>query len=218
MSMLLGIPCPRTLETEYVSALWSWLADSKEMNAKDVFWEPTPNRIDISISKMIQRAKNEGRGLLRLDADVFPDMPLDELLGIVQEGFDGGFDLIGAPILSVYKSLMYYPKSKRYMEVKNLPREGLIECKMVSGGFMAFSPKLIQALPVVAVHNLMTATGIPNEGAGNIYITCPPHTTEDVDTCNRVIALKMKIAMDTRLLFAHGKKIKLRMRWDDDSD
>ena len=95
MKILVAVPCPASVSSRWWSRLEAW-RDECSYPVK-IFPEVTPNRMDWSVSMMIAQAKKDRPGwLVRLDADVRPETPLDACIEMAEENWQAARAITGA--------------------------------------------------------------------------------------------------------------------------
>jgi hypothetical protein len=196
MRVLIGVPCPELLRTRFTEFLYKWTSGSEHLVS--IAWESTPNRMDKSISLIIDAAKKwRPQWLVRLDADVIPELALDDLLHIAEQNYVDGFGVSGSPTitetgLKEWKPLIPETESS----------EARFEVEWVSGSLVFCHQKAYERLPVRG--RFTDAHGRTQK----FYIALQhPEATEDADFCQAVRQLGVKVCADPRLLVRHRREL-----------
>jgi hypothetical protein len=194
LRVLIGVPCPDRLRTNWVIHYLKWYRGATGDYVLGDQFEKTPNRMDVSISNLISGAKAFGpTWWVRLDADVKPLVQLEECLAIAEENRKAGFFVTGAPTITE-SGLKEWKPLKGVEEANDKP----FEVEWVSGSFVFTHRSVIDHMEPVGTftdHRGMTM---------KFYIHLQrPGVTEDVDFCERVRDLGFKVCADPRLRVKH---------------
>jgi len=195
VKLLLGVPCPAQVYTKWVIHYMNW-AKSDSILLGEQF-EQTPNRMDVSISNLIEGAKAFGpTWWTRLDADVKPEPSLERCVEIAEENRKLGFSVTGCPTLTE-TGLKEWKPLKGVEETNDAP----FEVEWVSGSLVFTHRSVLDKLEPVG--EFTDANG----KTMRFFIALQrPGATEDADYCERVRALGFRVCADPRLLVKHVRQ------------
>ena len=212
--VLVLVPCPKLIYSSWWKQVMTWVSESN--NRVAIFPETTPNRMDFSISAMISEAKNRNPDVaIRLDADVEPQTPLDEMLRIAKENEKAGFAITGSPSLNERGIIQAALLEDTPLDAAVEPRP--YECKWVSGSLNVIPRRVFRAMiPVKRI-----PIGAFNSDASfDMYIQVQTvDSTEDVDFCMRVRELGFRICADPRIMVLQNRpqtgipSVRVPMTW-----
>ena len=141
---------------------------------------------------------------IQVDTDVFPVVPLDEVVRIAQEDFSqDGVQIIGSPTVAP----IGYDASRALLQVgpleamdgpaEGFPTDGPWEVRYVPFGLVVFSPKLLCTLPTLG--NFVYSDG----QSYDLYFERRGSYSEDTLCCEMVRRLGGRVLADPRLRTLH---------------
>jgi hypothetical protein len=191
-----GSPCARTIPAAFIEQRDLWLSDNR-------YYVPTPKlgaqsgRIDLARSYLFEWARDmrpEAAVHLQLDTDVRLLQPLHEMMQIVFEDFELGYDIVIGPTVAMNQRSMTWGFSSKPHSFGPNP--------IVHGGFgfVAFSPRILRGLkPCYRMTNV-------DHQELNVY--CHNEKDgEDNSFCDNATSQGFRVGCDFRLHVAHAKEI-----------
>jgi hypothetical protein len=189
MKILVTVPCPSLTYSEFWQRILDWVNASSHKVRIAV--ERTPNRMDQSISACIVMARKERPAWwVRIDADVYPETPLDDMLALAEGNRAARYDVTGSPTLT--ESGVIQGAALRDADVNpQFPWE----VKYVSGSCIWTPQAVYDALIPTGYYEDLTGKKMP------FFIAIQrPGTTEDYDYCERVRERGFRVCADPRML------------------
>ena len=196
MRVLIGVPCPYEIRSKWWSNIERWRDESTCQTR--IFPEPTPNRMDWSISLILREAQKEGATwLVRLDADVKPEMPLDECLGLAEENWVKLNAVTGVPTIV---NAGYDVGKVQCRPIVRIDPNRPFECHWVSGSLNFIPNQVFRRFKPLGYFQSQTGEKMP-------YLIPPQNTgsTEDSDFCSEVRKRGFKVFADPRILAGHRR-------------
>jgi hypothetical protein len=204
LKVLLGIPCPAFLRSKWLKRIFGfdgWLAESK--NEVRVAFETTPNRMDRSISGIIQAWKDsQAPWGVRLDADILPETPFDEMLEYARQNWVRHHAITTSPTIDQHGVAQFLPvvPFSAGESCSGLP----FEVEWISGSINFVPREVYDAFESIGHYTYMAVdpmNGRIKDARMEYYIDVQRYnTTEDVDFCYKVKEHGFKVFADPRLL------------------
>jgi hypothetical protein len=213
MKFLVTVPAPHVIFSKTVERWLKWTTEFEDDTGDKVqlALETTPNRMDVSISKCIELAKQRRPAWwVRLDADVWPESTfLEDFANVLECRDDMGFDVVCSPTVDKQGVV----QAERPGKVDPDPIHPF-ECTWASGSLVFTSMKVLDRMKPVSMYKqiiggeeqvmplyLQTSYAKLQSSPLALYIAEQrPTTTEDYDFCERVRALGFKVCADPRIL------------------
>jgi len=192
-SVAVGMPCSRMVRAQFFIELLAWVSEER-------YFVPTPKpdatagRIDLSRSQLFEWAqKLKPDAHVQIDTDIKFLQPMYEMMELVFEDFELGYDIVIGPTAAYNaRSMTWGFQSKPHPYGPN---------KIVHGafGFAAFSPRILQGLkPLTTITNV-------NHETFNLYCLSTDQT-EDNSFCDNATRQGFKVCCDFRLHVGHVKE------------
>lgn len=203
--LAIAIPCSRVVDIEWVMELMHWISARKDGGMTALEFFPQAGRIDWGRSVGIDWARNLGVDVcFQLDTDNYPTQPIEKILELVAESFKAGVDIVCAPSVAYNAALMIRAKPDGSPPTGKAP----FDVEGSAFGFVAFSKKALAELaPVDFIHNV--------EGMRYPLYGISTSTSEDYSLCQNWTSHGGRVAIDPRLYFGHGKRVKLLPVFED---
>jgi hypothetical protein len=188
-----GSPCARMVRAQFFIDRDSWLSDNR-------FFIPTPKlgaqagRIDVARSDIFDWAKKLSPSAhVQVDTDIQFLQPLYEMMQIVFEDFEMGYDIIIGPTVAYNARAMTWGfKEKPHSYGPNPIVHGAF-------GWVAFSPRILRGLkPIDSMTNA-------NHEKLNLYCM-NGNLGEDNTFCDTATSQGFKVGCDFRLHVGHVKE------------
>lgn len=192
-SVAVGAPCSRMVRAQFFIELLQWVSEER-------YFIPTPKpdatagRIDLSRSNLFEWAKAlKPDAHVQVDTDIKFLMPMWDMMEIVFEDFELGYDIVIGPTAAYNaRSMTWGFKAKPHPYGPNPIQHGAF-------GFVAFSPRILQGLkPLTSITNV-------NHEKLNLYCLSTEQT-EDNSFCDNARAQGFKVGCDFRLHVGHVKE------------
>lgn len=199
----LCVPCGGSVPTRFFIFTWQWTPPSLRWVA-----DPTPNRLDISRSVLLDAAMGEGRPCWQWDADVVAfRQSYEEQLKLIEECLAMGYDAVVAPHSSGGR-VMIQPVDPKHFESR--PTEPF-EIKGGFNGAWFMSLRGLLKLQPIGWHETSDRHKTPMYCTFALPGPVEEHPdfalTEDFDLSLRFRAAGGRICCDPRLKVAHlGKR------------
>jgi hypothetical protein len=156
--------------------------------------DATAGRIDLSRSNLFEWAKKlDPAAHVQVDTDIQFLQPAWEMMEIVFEDFEMGFDIIVAPTVAYNARVMTWGFEEQPHS------HGPIKIRHAAFGWVAFSPRLLQGLKP-----LDTITNVSHEKL-NLYCLSTSQT-EDNSFCDNATKQGFRVGADFRLHVGHVKE------------
>jgi len=213
MKFLVTVPSPHVIFAKHVERWLKRITEFEDDTGHKVqlALETTPNRMDVSISKCIELAKQRRPAWwVRLDADIWPESTfLEDFTNAMEDHDDLGFDVTCSPTLDMNGIV----QAERIGKLDPDP-DRPFECTWASGSLVFCPMKVLDRMKPVSVYKqkiageevvmplyLQTSYSKLQTSPLALYIAEQrPTTTEDYDFCERVRALGFKVCSDPRNL------------------
>lgn len=227
LEFLIGSPSKSTIDAKFDDYLNSWIGNNPVGRTKAI-----SNRVDWNRNIIWNQAKEYDTSLIMIDTDVYPVTPYNDVKRYLYEDFANEYDVVFAPLLSHSGNLLFqaynmedYKKDKPYDAVYS------------GFGFTAFSKRLVRTLKPLThldiIDESMEILELPKEFKEKIkseitdekkgeippivyhslsvalpeYFTYSPQLSEDTQFCRRMRELKIKMAIDPRILCNHMTEV-----------
>jgi hypothetical protein len=208
VKILITIPCRNEQPMFYMKYWNRWLRwcydfEDETHNKVRILPETTPNRMDVSLSKCIELAKNppfkDPKWIpdwwVRLDSDIWPESELGPAFAAAVETWEKWKGITAVPTVDRRGVLQFEPEGKVSSLISSVIP---FPCNWVSGSLVFTPREVVNALQPVSVYHQMFGD---HQESMNLYIAVQrPTTTEDYDYCERVRAEGFSVYANPNIL------------------
>ena len=194
MDLKIGVAAKGMVLTEWVVHLLNWNG-----NRCEIIWG-RGNRLDVDRSLVVgeMRRRNGSEGLVFVDSDIMPLVPIEDCYRYARSAWAHGYDIVSGPAVS--------PEGRVFMQRRpGVESDGtLFDVTAGHMGFTWLSPQLIKEMDAPYEMCLQDDRKVP------LYFWNTPQDSEDFNFYeHHVVKGKYRALVDMRMRVAHYKPVPL---------